>query len=378
VVAVLPLLVPGPLLGLDRHPVLGEHPLGEAADEGPGQLQGPGDRRPGDHEQAVGVAGALGGVLGHVGRPQGKRRQAALGRGQPQGLVRVAGADGENIRRRPAPAVGEQGGAAGLPAADVSELVPGLYAVRAGLVAQQPRLDATDDAPVQELVVHVQQVLVQERVVAGHGAGVRHGLVPGGGELRQLGQLRGGGLVRVAGEDEYQAVGFPDRVSAYSARRPGGTLGQIRDLAEAAVAAVSPGVVAAAQRLAFHHPHAQRHLAVGAPVIQRVDRTAGPPVKRDLLAREAGSERIPLPDAGRYRDRIPEIWVDPDAPEIGHLLGSDSPGLHGKRLGHMPPLLPVRRSVSPPSVGARRVSRSCRSGRTLDRPGQPWRRRRGR
>src|ERR1700685_2799075 len=39
-VAIAPLLVPRPLLGLDRHPVLGEYPLGEPADKRPGPVQG--------------------------------------------------------------------------------------------------------------------------------------------------------------------------------------------------------------------------------------------------------------------------------------------------------------------------------------------------
>jgi hypothetical protein len=63
VVAVLALLVPSPLLGLDRHPVLGEHALGEAADERPGEVKCPWDRRLLDHEQAVDVIGALLGIL---------------------------------------------------------------------------------------------------------------------------------------------------------------------------------------------------------------------------------------------------------------------------------------------------------------------------
>src|SRR5215469_8416186 len=69
-VPVLALLVPGALLGLDRHPVLGEHALGEPPDERPGQVERPRDRRLLDHEQAVDVVGALPGVLGHIGHPE--------------------------------------------------------------------------------------------------------------------------------------------------------------------------------------------------------------------------------------------------------------------------------------------------------------------
>jgi hypothetical protein len=143
--------------------------------------------------------------------------------------------------------------------------------VRARVVAEELRLDPAEDAPVQELVVHVQEILVQERVVAADGAGERHGLVLGGIEFRQLGQRCRGRLLRVAWEDEHQAVSFPDRIGADTARRPAGALGQIRYLGDAAIPAIGPGVIATAERVAFHDAHAQRYLAVGTPVLQGID-----------------------------------------------------------------------------------------------------------
>ena len=100
------------------------------------------------------------------------------------------------------------------------------------------------------------------------------------------GKARRGRLLRVAGEDEHQAVGLADRIGAHAARRPGDALGQVRDLRDAAVTAVGPGVIAAAQHVALHDAHAQRYLAVGAPVLQRVDRAALAAVQRDPLTRE--------------------------------------------------------------------------------------------
>ena len=179
----------------------------------------------------------------------------------------------------------------------------------------------------QELVVHVQQVLVHERVVAPDGAREHHRLVPAGIELRQLGKSGRGRLLRVAGEDEHQPVGFPDRVGADAPRRPADALGQVRDLRDAAGPAVGPGVVAAAEHVAFHDAHAQRHLAVGAPVLERVDRAALAPVQRDPLTREHRRKSLLLPHARRYGDRIPEVWVDPGAPQVGHALGLHDLGL---------------------------------------------------
>src|SRR5512146_696894 len=72
-VPVLALLIPGPLLRFDRHPVLGEYALREAPDKRPREVDGAWDRRLLDHEQAVDMIGPLLGVFRHVGHPQGKR-----------------------------------------------------------------------------------------------------------------------------------------------------------------------------------------------------------------------------------------------------------------------------------------------------------------
>src|SRR5690348_8935362 len=88
-VPVLALLVPGPLLGLDRHPVLGEHALGEPPDERPGQVAGARYRRLLDHEQAVHVVGALRGILGYIRPPERERRR--LWYGYPVLMVTTSG-----------------------------------------------------------------------------------------------------------------------------------------------------------------------------------------------------------------------------------------------------------------------------------------------
>jgi len=155
-------------------------------------------------------------------------------------------------------------------------------------------------------------------------------------------------LGRVTREDEHQAVSFADRIGADTARRPAGALGQIRYLRDAAVSAVGPGVIAAAQRVAFHDAHAQRYLAVGAPVLQCVHCATLAAVQRDPLTREHGSERFFLPNAPGYSDWIPKIRIDPGTPEISNGSGMAMlqlvpatrrsgpyfPILGGKCLGH--------------------------------------------
>ncbi len=215
----------------------------------------------------------------------------------------------------------QQVGSAVLLPPGMGEQVPGLHRLRAGVVAEEGRLEPADHAPVQELVIHVEQVLVHERVVAADRAGERHRLVPRRAELGQLGQRRARRRPRVAREDEDQAVGLADGVGTDTARWPAGALGQVGNLRDAAVPAVGPGVVAAAERVAFHHAHAQRYLPVRAPVFQRVDRAARSPVQSDALAGESGGEGRFLPYLSRYGHRVPEVRIDPYPPQVGNGAG---------------------------------------------------------
>src|SRR6185437_3399481 len=70
--------------------------------------------------------------------------------------------------------------------------------------------------------------------------------------------------------------------------------------------------------------HAQRHLAMGAAVLERVHRAAVAAVQGDPLAGERGREGLFPAHVLRYSDRVPEIRVDSDAPEIGDGLGTVS------------------------------------------------------
>jgi hypothetical protein len=75
-------------------------------------------------------------------------------------------------------------------------------------------------------------------------------------------------------------------------------------------------VIAAAEHVALHDAHAQRYLAMSAPVLQCVDCAAVAAVQRDPLTCERGGERLFLPHIPRYSDRVPEIRIDPDTPKI--------------------------------------------------------------
>ncbi|CAM5315279.1 hypothetical protein SPURM210S_06600 [Streptomyces purpurascens] len=76
-------------------------------------------------------------------------------------------------------------------------------------------------------------------------------------------------------------------------------------------------MIAAAEGVALHDAHAQRHLPVRAPVLQRVHGAALPAVERDALTRERRRDHPLVPDAPGQCDRVPEIGVRADAPEVG-------------------------------------------------------------
>jgi hypothetical protein len=86
----------------------------EAPDEWPRQVQGPGDLGLLDHEQSVGVARALLGVLGHVRGPEVEGRTLGALRDQVECLVGVFGADGHDVAGVTAadPFRGQQAGSA--------------------------------------------------------------------------------------------------------------------------------------------------------------------------------------------------------------------------------------------------------------------------
>ena len=115
-------------------------------------------------------------------------------------------------------------------------------------------------------------------------------------------------------------------------------------------------MIAAAEHVALDDTHAQRYLTVGAAVLERIDRAALAPVQRDPLTREHRRQRLLLPHARRYGDRVPEVRVDPGAPQVGHRLGvlSQPAGLTLPR-----PSLPCPGLLRQIALASRRSGRDC-------------------
>ncbi len=194
--------VVGRLLQLHDLAVLLEDPLGEQDQQRPGGLDQQRDTRPADREQAEGAVAALLLVDRHVGNPQMHDRQL-VARPDPQGLVRILGADGHLVAivgpAAAALAAEDHPLAERHAAAGAGEGVVDLEPVLAHAAAEVARPDLPHLRPVQELMVHVHQVLVHERVVTADRLAEAPGLVAGigdGPETRERHLRRRGGRHR--------------------------------------------------------------------------------------------------------------------------------------------------------------------------------------
>ena len=171
-----------------------------------------------------------------------------------------------------------------------------LHPVLALTQAAETGADLAHLPAVQELMVHVHQVLVHEAVVAGDftaQAARLVGRVRRGPETRErhFGRPRG-----VAREHEDQAGRLVAGIAAHAVRQL--ALAQIRHVDAGAGAVVGPAVIAAADGAAIDHARIQRHLAVGAAVFQREDATivlsgfGGWANQHDRLAGKGHAERL--------------------------------------------------------------------------------------
>ena len=88
-------------------------------------------------------------------------------------------------------------------------------------------------------------------------------------------------------------------------------------LAHAPVAAYAQRVVAARSVLALHHAHAQRHLAVGAPVLQCVRRALLRPHQHDLRTGELHCQGLAGLQVAGPREGVPEVGVEAGAAGSG-------------------------------------------------------------
>src|SRR5580704_13980175 len=91
---------------------------------------------------------------------------------------------------------------------------------------------------------------------------------------------------------------------------------QIRDIDAPARTIVGPAMIAAFERVSLHLPEPQRHLTVGAAVLEREEAAARTAIEYYWLAAESYAERFSRFDFVRPGDRIPEIGVRIDSAKV--------------------------------------------------------------
>jgi len=153
-------------------------------------------------------------------------------------------------------------------------------------------LDGTHILSVHELVVHVEQVLVHEGVVAGHLAVQPARLV-----FLALGKperLRNTAFRqrRIAWKDKNQAVNLPRGIPLHPVRKP--LLAEVRHIHTLAGLVVSPPVVMALQLIALDHAQVQRHLPMRTAVLEREHPPGLAAVQDYGLAGEPAGKRFAL------------------------------------------------------------------------------------
>src|SRR5581483_9224695 len=203
----------------------------------------------------------------------------------------------------------------GLLAGRAAEGVLHLSPVLAVAAPEAARADGAHLLAMHELMVHVEEVLVHERVVAGHLAVEPPGLVVaalrGAERPGRYARLR---QRRIARKDEDEAVDLPDRVAADAVRYPlPAEVGHIHALA---AAVVRPAVVVALHAVPLNHPEMQRDLPVRTAVLQREHPSARAAVERDRICPEPTPHDLSGPHLIRPRQRIPIIGIRGRAPQV--------------------------------------------------------------
>ena len=183
----------------------------------------------------------------------------------------------------------------------------------------------------QDLMVHVHQVLVHESVVTPDFSVEQHRLVFLRVEPGQIGERR---LLRergIAGEHEDQPVRLVARVGAHGAARRVGALDQIGNARDRTGRVVPPRVIAALDLLAADDPLAERELPVRAAIFQREHSIRVRPDEDDRVAREGDAQRLvslQLPGPGQ---RVPVVGIAGDATQI-RLIAAATPPAHHRAL----------------------------------------------
>ena len=160
----------GGLFHLDDLAIFREHPAGEPGQHRPGQIEHAGNFRPAHRQHDKSPVTALRGIDRGVAQPHAQHRLVAA-RPHPQRLIRIFGANGHQVARRPgatAQGPGDDGLAERRLLVGTRKTVIHFDPATAGAAAEIARRDLAGGPPVQELMVHVHQVLVHEGVVALH------------------------------------------------------------------------------------------------------------------------------------------------------------------------------------------------------------------
>ena len=270
----------------------------------------------------------LGAIDRDVDIPQIERGLAAPGSPEFQRLVRILGADGHHvaIARLSCRAFTEHELLTQrLPAGGAFERVIGFHPGLALPHAEKQCLDPAHQAPVQELMVHIHQILVHESVMAVDAAFEIACLVVWIGRRRHVGKRHDMRPIRVTRKHEHEPIGFARRVAAHAVRFHRAGV-EIRNADALAVGAVFPAVIATADRACRDNADMQRHLAVGAAVFESEQLAVFASHDDDRLAGKARSVGLAGFDVARARYRIPEIGIDRGLADIARRLARGAVG----------------------------------------------------
>ena len=308
----------------------------------------PWNARLSDHHQTERVVGALLLVDGYVDVPQIERGLLASRRPELQGLIRVLRPDRHQVLLAVLRGLSEDELLSErLTTSGAREGVVRLHPAVTVAQVEEDGLDAPHETAVQELMVHIHQVLVHEGVVAADLAIEVAGLVMGIGMGRHVGKRSGLQLGGVAGVDEHQAVGFAARVAAHAVGQRL-VLVEVRDVDARSGRVVGPPVVAALDLRSGHHPSVQGDLPVRAAIFQCEHLARLGAHQHDRLARERHRQRLAATDRLRPRQRIPVVRVASRLAKVRHHgaierhRASSSSGLRW-RPGHVARVGPPRR-----------------------------------
>ena len=176
------------------------------------------------------------------------------------------------------------------------------------------RADRAHVLAMHELMVHVEEILVHEGVVAGHLAIEPPRLVIAalrGAERAGQAPLR---QCRVARENEDQPVHLADGIGAHPIRHA--LPAEVWHIDAFAAAVVRPAVVVALQAISLHYAEVQRHLAVRAAIFERDYPSARATKERDGVAREPPSQYLSGLELIGPSQGIPIVGIGGGTPQV--------------------------------------------------------------